>query len=75
MNRDTFIEVVTEIYDKHYTDDMLTIDDMEHLLLACNRTAYMEFAEEEKPKSAIEKCKKTGFWLFMMSVEQIVLHA
>ena len=75
MNRDTFIEVVTEIYDKHNTDNVLTIDDMEHLLLACNRTAYMEFAEEETPPKAIEKCKRTGFWLFMMSAEQIVLHA
>jgi hypothetical protein len=75
MNRDTFIEVVTEIYDKYNTDNNVTIDDMEHLLLECNYIALTQFAEEEKPKSAIEKCKKTGFWLFMMSAEQIVLCA
>ena len=75
MNRDTFIEVVTEIYDKYNTDDNVTIDDIEHLLLECNHAALTEFAEEEKPKSAIEKCKRTGFWLFMMSAEQIVLRA
>lgn len=75
MNRDTFIEVITEIYDKYNTDDNVTIDDMERLLLECNRAAHQEFAEEEKPKSAIEKCKRTGFWLFMMSAEQIVLRA
>jgi hypothetical protein len=75
MNRDTFIEVVTEIYDKYNTDNNVTIDDIEHLLLECNRIALTQFAEEEKPKSAIEKCKKTGFWLFMMSAEQIVLCA
>ena len=75
MNRDTFIEIITEIYDKYNTDDNVTIDDMERLLLECNRRAQLEFAEEEKPKSAIEKCKRTGFWLFMMSAEQIVLSA
>ena len=73
MNRDTFIEVMTEIYDKYNTDDNVTIDDMERLLLECNHRAQLEFAEEDTPPKAIEKCKRTGFWLFMMSAEQIVL--
>ena len=75
MNRDTFIEVITEIYDKYNTDDNVTIDDMERLLLECNHRAQLEFAEEDTPPKAIEKCKRTGFWLFMMSAEQIVLRA
>jgi hypothetical protein len=75
MNRDTFIEVVTEIYDKYNTDNNITIDDIEHLLLECNCAAHTEFAEEDTPPKAIEKCKRTGFWLFMMSAEQIVLCA
>jgi hypothetical protein len=77
MNRDVFIEdVVTKLYEKYDTEDTeLTIDDIDRRLIACNTITRMELEEEDTPPTAIEKCRRTGFWLFMKKAHEIVRDA
>jgi hypothetical protein len=71
MNRTMFTDLIEEIYEKYKEDDVTDADTIERALLQLNDMAGQQWCEEDKPKTAIEKCRKTGFWLFMM-VDRIV---
>jgi hypothetical protein len=73
INRDTFIEVVDTLYEKYNTEDNpITIEDMSRRLDVCQHSSFDKYGDADTPKSAIQKCKKTGCWLFMFSPDIII---
>ena len=73
INRDTFIEVLDAVYDKYKTEDFnIEIDDMEQILTLLNQGAEEAFAGTEEPRKAIEKCRRTGLWMFMYNVDTMI---
>jgi hypothetical protein len=72
MNRDAFVEVIDGLIEKFMVDDMIDVDRMERALEHLNTTVQEEWAARETPRTAIEKCRRTGFWLFLLGADAIV---
>jgi hypothetical protein len=72
MNRDAFVEVVDGMVEKFMVDDMIDVDRMERALGQLNAIVQEEWAARETPRTAIEKCRRTGFWLFLLGADAIV---
>jgi len=68
INRDTFTEVVDAVYD--ILGDMPTVEEIEARLMERNQVGRERY-EEETVKS-VEKCRRTGCWLFMLTTDQIM---
>ena len=73
INRTAFTDILSDVYDK-YEKDLLTADELEERLNQYNDVAYNKWKDAEKPKTAIEKCKGSGLWLFM-APDEIVENA
>jgi len=72
MNRDTFVEVIDGTVEKFMVDDVIDVDCMEHALEHLNAMVQEEWVERDTPRTAIEKCRRTGFWLFLLGADAIV---
>ena len=72
MNRDTFVEVVDGIVGKYVEDDVIDVDRVEYVLEHLNGIVLEEWVERDTPRTAIEKCRRTGFWLFLLGADGIV---
>jgi hypothetical protein len=71
MNRTVFTDILNDLYEK-YKELLLDSHELEEQLLQYNELIRQQFQNETVPKTAIEKCKRSGLWLFMIGYDELV---
>jgi hypothetical protein len=69
MNRTVFVNLLDDIYEKY--DDLDAVE-LEEKLMRYNEVVRQQFEGETIPKTAIEKCGRSGLWLFMVGYDGLV---
>jgi hypothetical protein len=69
MNRTVFVNLLDDIYEKY--DDLDAVE-LEEKLMRYNEVVRQQFEGETTPKTAIEKCGRSGLWLFMVGYDGLV---
>lgn len=69
MNRTVFVNLLDDIYEKY--DDLDAVE-LEEKLMRYNEVVRQQFEGETTPKTAIEKCTRSGLWLFMVGYDGLV---
>jgi hypothetical protein len=69
MNRTVFVNLLDDIYEKY--DDLDAVE-LEEKLMRYNEVVRQHFEGETTPKTAIEKCGRSGLWLFMVGYDGLV---
>lgn len=73
--KDVIHSMLLQFIEQNYIDpEAIDVECIEDALEQLNNIAYEEWNEKDTPASAIEKCRKTGFWLFMFSKDNIMDH-
>jgi len=71
VNRDRFIEMLSDIYDKHniiHETDYL----LEKILEKINREIEFNISKDNLPEKIKNKCTETGWWLFTKDIADII---
>ena len=71
MNRTVFINLLDDIYEK-YSEDAVDAVDLEEKLMRYNEVVRQQFEGVTTPKTAIEKCTRSGLWLFMVGYDGLL---
>lgn len=69
MNRTVFINLLDDIYEK-YSEDAVDAVDLEEKLMRYNEVVRQQF--EGVTTKAVEKCMRSGLWLFMIGYDGLV---
>ena len=71
VNRDRFMDMLSNIYDKHHikheNDHML-----ENILENINSQIEFNISKDDLPEKIKNKCIETGLWLFNKNIDEIV---
>ena len=71
MNRTVFINLLDDIYEK-YSEDAVDAVELEEKLMRYNEVVRQQFEGVTTPKTAIEKCTRSGLWLFMVGYDGLL---
>ena len=71
MNRTVFINLLDDIYEKYDADTVDAVD-LEEKLMRYNEVVRQQFEGVTIPKTAIEKCTRSGLWLFMVGYDGLL---